>query len=62
MNGKELLEQGLRRGVALWRLEEELDWQQNQELRRAEHNSLPVPGTIRPDVASVLPVSLFSRP
>ena len=29
MDGKELLEQGLRRGIPLWRIEEELDWQEN---------------------------------
>jgi hypothetical protein len=30
MNGKELLERGLRLGIPLWRIEEELDWQENQ--------------------------------
>jgi hypothetical protein len=36
MNGKELLEQGLRRGIALWRIEEELDYQDNQGPRSAD--------------------------
>jgi hypothetical protein len=62
MNGKELLERGLRRGVALWRLEEELDWRENQAPRRAEHNARPAPATIRSDMASTSPLSLFSRP
>ena len=30
MNGKELVEQGLRLGIDLWRIEDELDWQENQ--------------------------------
>jgi hypothetical protein len=30
MNGRELLERGLRLGVPLWRIEAELDWQENQ--------------------------------
>ena len=62
MNGKELLEQGLRHGVALWRLEEELDWQENQGPRRAEHNARAVPETIRSDMAATFPPSWFSRP
>ena len=33
MNGLELLEQRLRQGVAVWRIEEELDWQENQAAR-----------------------------
>ena len=36
MNGKELVEQGLRRGIALWRIEDELDWQENQDSQWAE--------------------------
>jgi len=38
MNGEELLEQGLRRGIALWRIEDELDWQENQGPRRAAYD------------------------
>jgi hypothetical protein len=30
MNGKELLERGIRRGIPLWRIEAELDWRENQ--------------------------------
>ena len=37
MNGEESLERGLRRGVALWRIEDELDWQENQGPRWAEY-------------------------
>ncbi len=29
MNRKELLEQGLRQGIPLWRIEDALDWQEN---------------------------------
>jgi hypothetical protein len=56
MNGRELLERGLRRGVALWRLEEELDWRENQGSRRAEHDARPAPGMIRSDTAFHVPV------
>jgi hypothetical protein len=35
MNGRKLLERGLRLGVALWRIEEELDWHDNQRPRKA---------------------------
>ncbi len=30
MNGKEVLERGLRHGIPLWRIEDELDWRENQ--------------------------------
>ncbi len=30
MNGKELLNRGLRLGIPLWRIEDELDWRENQ--------------------------------
>jgi hypothetical protein len=36
MNGKELLERGIRSGIALWRIEDELDWQENQGRRWGE--------------------------
>jgi len=36
MNGKELLEQGLRSGIPLWRIEDELDWRENQGPRWSE--------------------------
>jgi hypothetical protein len=36
MNARELLERGLRRGIALWRIEEELDWRENQGSRWAK--------------------------
>jgi hypothetical protein len=36
MDGKELLIQGLRRGIALWQIEDELDWQENQGLLLVE--------------------------
>jgi hypothetical protein len=39
MNGKEMLERGLRRGMALWRIEDELDWQENQSRCRAVHDA-----------------------
>ena len=35
MNGKELLERGLQSGVPLWRIEDELDWQENAVLSTA---------------------------
>jgi hypothetical protein len=38
LNGKELLERGLRRGIPLWQIEVELDWQENQA---------PPPGQVR---------------
>jgi hypothetical protein len=38
MNGKELIEQGLRLGIPLWRIEEELDWRENQGPCCAEHD------------------------
>jgi hypothetical protein len=37
MNGTELLERGLRRGIALWRIEDELDWQENHGPRWAKY-------------------------
>jgi hypothetical protein len=37
LNGKELLERGLRRGIALWRIEDESDWQEQQGPRWAEY-------------------------
>jgi len=37
MNGKKLLERGLRLGIPLWRIENELDWQENQGRRWAEN-------------------------
>jgi hypothetical protein len=37
MNGKEMLERGLRRGIALRRIEGELDWQEQQGPGRAEY-------------------------
>ena len=36
MTGKELLERGIRRGIQLWRIEDQLDWQENQGPRWAE--------------------------
>ena len=30
MNGRKLVEKGLRRGIPLWQIEERLDWQENQ--------------------------------
>ena len=36
MNAKQLLERGLRRGVPLWRIEDKLDWQENQGPRWTE--------------------------
>ncbi len=41
MNGKELLERGLRLGIPLWRIEDEFDWQENQG-RRCTENSVNV--------------------
>ena len=38
MNGKELLERGLRRGFPLWQIEDELDWRENQGPRWAEYD------------------------
>jgi hypothetical protein len=35
MNGRELLERGLKLGIPLRRIEEELDWQENQGFRMA---------------------------
>ena len=40
MNGKEMLERGLRLGIALWRIEVELDWRENQGLHWAEYDAL----------------------
>lgn len=40
MNGKELLERGLRRGIPLWQMEDELDWQESAASAR---QSLVVP-------------------
>ncbi len=37
MNGKELLERGIRRGIPLWRIEEELDWQDVPGIRVQVH-------------------------
>ena len=62
MNGTERLKQGLRHGVALWRLEEELDWQENRGPGWAGHNAIPAAGTIRLETASAFPPSMFSRP
>jgi DNA polymerase III psi subunit len=31
MDGKELVERGLRNGIPLWRIEGELDWQENAD-------------------------------
>jgi hypothetical protein len=39
MDGNELLERGLRCGIALWRIEDELDWQENQGRRSAEYDA-----------------------
>ena len=36
MNGEELFQQALRRGIPLWRIEDELDWRENQGPRWAE--------------------------
>ena len=36
MTGVELLERALRRSIPLWRIEDELDWQENQGPRRPE--------------------------
>jgi hypothetical protein len=38
MNGIELVQQALRRGMALRRIEDELDWQENQGSRSAEYD------------------------
>ena len=38
MNGKELLERGLRRGIPLGRIEDELDWRENQGPRWAQED------------------------
>ena len=37
MDGKELVERGLRNGIPLWRIEGELDWQEQQGPRWAEY-------------------------
>ena len=36
MDGKELLERGIRRNIPLWRIENELDWRENQGRRQIE--------------------------
>ena len=38
INGKELLERGIRRGIVLWRIEDKLDWQENHRSRWAEYD------------------------
>ena len=42
MNEKELLKQGIRRGIPLWRIEEELDWREDQDRRQASREQLEV--------------------
>ena len=34
MDGKERLEQGLRQGIPLWRIEDEMDWEENAAATR----------------------------
>ena len=38
MNGEELTKRGLRLGVPMWRIEEDLDWRENQDPRWAKHD------------------------
>ena len=37
MNGKEAIERALRLGIPLWRIEEELDWQDQQSAHSQNH-------------------------
>ena len=52
MDGQELLERGLRLGIPLWLIENELDWQENQGRRWAENMEKLDPSAVQADCSS----------
>ncbi len=46
MNGRKLLERGLQLGIPLWKIEKELDWQENQASRGGDRAPCKPNGTV----------------